>query len=75
MFLMDVLNSIKKTNRLLKEIERLLMSSIYLKVTIEKKWHTQNFNFLSLKGFSPGQILERCNLHRYHWILKPLVAT
>ena len=58
MFLMDVLYSIKKTNRLLKETERLLMSNVYLKVTIEKKWHTQNFNFLSLKGLSPGQILE-----------------
>ena len=34
---MDVLYSIKKTNRLLKETERLLMSNVYLKVTIEKK--------------------------------------
>ena len=25
------------------------MSDIYLKVTIEKTWHTQNFEFLSLK--------------------------
>ena len=29
------------------------MSNIYLEVTIEKKWHTQNFNFLSLKSSSP----------------------
>ena len=25
------------------------MSNVYLKVTIEKNWHSQNFNFLSLK--------------------------
>ena len=75
MFLMDVLNSIKKTNRLLKEIERLLMSSIYLKVTIEKKWHTQNFNFLSLKTLSPGQFLGSSNSRRYHWIFELIVAT
>ena len=25
------------------------MPNIYLKVTIEKKWHTKNSNFLSLK--------------------------
>ena len=28
------------------------MSNIYLKVTIEKKWHTQNFEFLRLKSSS-----------------------
>ena len=36
---MDVLNSIKKANRLRKEINRLFrkgMSNIYLKITIEK---------------------------------------
>ena len=33
------------------------MSNIYLKVTIEKKWSTQNFNSLSLKSSSPGQFL------------------
>ena len=26
------------------------MSNIYLKVTIEKKWDTQNLDFLSLKS-------------------------
>ena len=33
------------------------MSNIYSKVTIEKKWCTQNFNFLSLKSLSPDQFL------------------
>ena len=31
------------------------MSNICLKVTIEKKRHFQNFDFLSLKNSSPGQ--------------------
>ena len=31
------------------------MSNIYLKVTIEKNWGFQNFDFLSLKNLSPGQ--------------------
>ena len=34
------------------------MSNIYFKVTIEKKWHIQNFNFLNFKSSSPGQFLE-----------------
>ena len=33
------------------------MSNIYLGVTIEKKSHTRNFDFLSLKSSSPGQFL------------------
>ena len=52
--------SIKEINRLLKEINRLLskgMSNIYLKLTIEKKLRTQNFDFLSLKSSPPGQFL------------------
>ena len=52
-------NSIKEINRLRKEIYKLLskgMSNIYLKVTIEEKnWRSQNFDFLGLKNFSPGQ--------------------
>ena len=39
MFLMDVLNSVKEINRLRNEINWLLskgMSSIYLRVTVEK---------------------------------------
>ena len=50
--------SIKGINSLVKEINRLLnkwMSNSYLKVTIEEKWRTQNFGFLSLKSSSPGQ--------------------
>ena len=51
------------------------MSKIYLKVTTEKKWHTQNFNIISLKSFSPGHFLESSNSYIYHWIFKLLVAT
>ena len=29
--------------------------------TIEKQWHTQNFDFLSLKSSSAGQFLENSN--------------
>ena len=37
-------------NRLTKEVKRLLSKRhIYVKITIEKKWCTQNLNFLSLK--------------------------
>ena len=49
-------SSIKEINRFSKEVNRLLskgMSNIHLKVTIEKKWHTQNCDFLSLKSSSP----------------------
>ena len=38
---------VKEVNRLLKEIDKLIiegMSNIYLKVTVEKKWLTQNFD-------------------------------
>ena len=44
---------------LLKEITRLVskgMSNIYLKVTIEKNWRFQNFDFVNLKSFSLGQL-------------------
>ena len=43
-------SSIKKRNMLLSK----RMSNIYLKVTNEKKWRTQNFNSLSLKSSSPA---------------------
>ena len=42
-------SSIKEINRLLKGINCFLskeMSNINLEVTIEKKWCTQNFDFL-----------------------------
>ena len=53
-------NSIKEINRLREEINRLLskwMSNIYLKVTIEKNWRSQNFDFLSLENLSQVSFL------------------
>ena len=44
-FQWTLFSSIKEVNRLLKETNRLLskeLSNIYLSVTIEKKWRTQN---------------------------------
>ena len=41
--------SVKEINRLLKETNRLLskgMSNVYINLTIEKKWRTQNFDLL-----------------------------
>ena len=35
------------------------------KVTIEKKWHAQIFDFLSLKSSPPGQFLASFNSRRY----------
>ena len=35
-----------------------MMSNIYLKVTIEKGWCSQNFSFLSLQNLSPSQFWE-----------------
>ena len=51
------------------------MPNIFLKVTIEKDWRSQNFDFISLKNMSQGQFLGSSNSRRYHWILKLLVAT
>ena len=51
------------------------MSNTYLKVTIEKKWRTQNFDFLSLKSLSPGQFLGSSNSRRYDLIFKLLAVT
>ena len=51
-------NSIKEINMLRKEINKLLskgMSNVYLNVIIEKNWHSQNSDFLSLNNLSPGQ--------------------
>ena len=59
----------KERKSLSKEIKRLLskgMSNNYLEVTINKKRHTRNFDFLGLKNLSPGQFLESFNLRRYH---------
>ena len=52
-------NSIKKINRVRKEINRLLskvMWNIFLKIAIkDKNWRSQNFDFLGLKILSLGQ--------------------
>ena len=48
-----IFSSAKERNRLLSKG----MLNIHLKVIIEKKWRTQNFDFLSLKSSSPGQFL------------------
>ena len=63
-------SSIKEINRLISK----RMSNIYLKVTIEKNWHSENFDFLSLKSSSPVQFLRSSNSRRYHWIFKLLVT-
>ena len=71
-------NLIKEVNNLRKEINRLLskaMLNIYLKTTVEEKWRTQNFDFLSLKNSSPDEILGSTNTQRYYLIFKLLVAT
>ena len=51
--------SVKEINRLLKETNRLSskgMPNVYLNLTIEKKWRTQNFDllgfFVPLTSFS-----------------------
>ena len=48
---------------------------MYLNVTIEKNWRSQNLHFLSLKDLSPGQFLGGFNSRRYLWILKLFEAT
>ena len=62
---------------LIKELNRLTnkgMSNIYLSVTNEKNWRSQNLDFLSVKNLSLGKFLESSNSRRYHLILKFLVA-
>ena len=54
--------SIEEMNRLLSKG----MSTIYLKVTIERSWPSQNFDFINLKRSSPGHFLGRSNSFRYH---------
>ena len=46
------------------------MSNIYLKVTIEKNWSSQNFDFLSLQILSPGPSLRSSNSRWYHDIIE-----
>ena len=45
-------SSIKYINRLISKE----MSNIYLNVTIKKSWSSLNFDFLSLKNLSPGEL-------------------
>ena len=47
------LSSINEIIRLFVKV----MSNIYFKITIRKKWRSQNFDFLNLKNSSPGQFL------------------
>ena len=70
MSLIMLFSSIKEINRLISKT----MSNIYLKVTIEKKWRTQNFDPLNLKSSSPGQFLGSSNSCRYHWVFKRFAA-
>ena len=64
-------SSVKEMNMLISKG----MSNIYLKVTIEKNWHSHNFDFLSLKNLPLGQFLESSNLRRYLWIFKLFVPS
>ena len=62
-------SSIKRIDRLLKEINKLLckgMSNIYLKGTIKKNCCSQNFDFQSLKSSPPGQPLGSPNSRGCH---------
>ena len=63
-------SSIKGINRLISTG----MSNIYLNVTIEKNWLSQNFDFLGLKNLSPGPFLGCSNSRGYHWILTLVAA-
>ena len=61
----------------IKEINRWIskgISNTYLKVIIKKNWHSQNFDFLSLKKSCPSQFFGSSNSRRYNWSLK-LFAT
>ena len=51
------LSSIKEMNSLISK----RMPNIYLKVAIEKRWRTQNFDFLVLKCSSPSQFSGSSN--------------
>ena len=67
--------SIKETNRLLKEVNRLLingMPNIFFRVTIDKKGRIQNFHVLSLKSLSHGerQLMKISNFQTFLLQLK-----
>ena len=50
------------------------MSNIYVKVTTEKNWGSQNFDSLNLKKLSPGQFSGSFNSCWYYLILELLIA-
>ena len=59
-----IFNSVKEISRLLKEINKLSnkgMPNIYLKVTIDRKWHNQNFDFRTLKSLTGAPTLNFCS--------------
>ena len=49
--------------------------NIYLKVTTEKNWPSQNLDFVSLKNLSPGQFFGSFNSRRLSLNFKIFVAT
>ena len=52
----------------IKEINSLIskgMANIYLKVTIKKNRHSQNFNFLNLKDSSSSRALTQANIMNF----------
>ena len=51
------------------------MPNIYLKVTIDKNWRSQNLDLKKKKNFSAGEFLWSFNSRRYHWIFKFLVTS
>ena len=56
MFPMDVLWFFREINRLISKE----MSIIYIKVTIEKNWHSENFDFLGLEIHPWVSFWETC---------------
>ena len=64
--LMDIFNGFSL-------VQGIGISNIYLKVTIERNWRSQNFDFKSLKNLFPGQFLESSNSCRYQLISKLFV--
>ena len=51
------------------------LSYIYWLIHFKRNWHSQNFDWISLKNLSPCQFLRSSNSRRYYWNLKLLVAT
>ena len=71
-------SSIKEINRLLIEVNRLLnkgTSSIYWKVTIDKKAHASKLQYSKFKTYVSKSVFGNSNSHGYHWVFKVLIAT